>query len=230
MTGFVGNDAGMTDDAITRTPASKTALADDDPRAVFARAAGLAEAVIEAVPIDRLGEPTPSGMAVSELLEHLVVVLRRVACVGRGEDPWQAPVDASDVAADGFADAWRDAARQVQAAWNDDGLLERQTALPWGTFPGAEVLAVFTNEITVHTWDLAETTAQSPGWDEAVVAVADAAIRAQLPLADRTDMWAAASAALPPGVDWKEPFANAVEIPPDANAIDRLVAWNGRQP
>jgi hypothetical protein len=63
------------------------------------------------------------------------------------------------------------------------------------------------------------------------VAVADAAIHAQLPVADREPMWEAAKAAMPPGVEWTEdPFGHAVDVPDDAPAIDRLVAWNGRDP
>lgn len=214
----------------TTTTESTPAPEAGDPRAVFARAVALAAAVIDAVPPGRLGDPTPSGMAVDDLLEHLVMVLRRVACAGRGDDPGTWPIDAADVAPGGHAAAWRDAAHEVQSAWTDPAVLERPTRLPWGTFSGAETLGVYTNEVTVHTWDLARGTDQSPPWDEAVVAVADAAIHAHLPDADRTALWAAVAAGLPGEVEWQDPFANAVEVPDTAPPIDRLVAWNGRQP
>jgi uncharacterized protein (TIGR03086 family) len=211
-------------------PASTDHL-DDDPRAVFGRAVALAGTAIEGVDPSQLHDPTPVDMDVRELQEHLVMVLRRVACAGRGQSPWEWPIDAADVDDDGFAAAWQAAARDVEVAWADDALLERPTELPWGTFSGAEVLGVYTNELTVHTWDLAKGTGQEPQWDAAVVAVADAAIHAQLPVADRAPMWEAAKAAMPPGVEWTEdPFGPAVEVPDDAPAIDRLVAWNGRQP
>lgn len=213
-------------------PTSEAPFADDDPRALFARSVALAGAVMDEVTADDLHRPTPTAMDVRDLQEHLVMVLRRVACAGRGEQPWQWPGAASDVADDGFTAAWRDAGHDVQAAWTDDALLERPTMLPWGTFNGADVLGVYTNEITVHTWDLAQATGQQPDWDPSVLAEADAAIRTQLPMADRTQMWAEAKASLPlpPGVEWEDPFGNAVEVPDDAPAIDRLVAWNGRQP
>jgi uncharacterized protein (TIGR03086 family) len=235
VTGFGCDGDRMTNHTATTTaPLSRTGgpFPDDDPRAVFARAVALAGAVIDAVPATALHEPTPCAMDVRDLQEHLVMVLRRVACAGRGEEPSQWPMGAPDVADDGFGAAWRAAGHEVQAAWTDDALLGRPTALPWGTFSGADVLGVYTNEIVVHTWDLAQATGQRPEWDPSVLAVADAAIRAQLPMADRTQMWAEAKASLPlpPGVEWEDPFANAVDVPDDAPAIDRLVAWNGRQP
>jgi uncharacterized protein (TIGR03086 family) len=215
-------------DRATTTEASPVPA--DDPRSIFERAASLAGEVIDAVPSSRLAAPTPAGMDVRDLLEHLVMVLRRVACAGRGEDPWQWPVGAPDVGDEDFADAWRGAAREAKEAWADDATLDRPTALPWGTFGGTEVLGVYTNEITVHTWDLARGTGQSPRWDEDVLAVADTAIHAQLPTSDRSAMWAAAAAALPPDYEWEDPFGPAVEVDGDAPLIDRLVAWNGRQP
>jgi hypothetical protein len=82
----------------------------------------------------------------------------------------------------------------------------------------------------VHTWDRARATGQSPEWNDEVLATSLGAIHAQLPMADRTPMWEATKAMLPPEVPWEDPFANAVEVADDAPMIDRLVAWNGRTP
>lgn len=219
----------MTDTTQTPSPETST-LTDDDPRRLFAVSAALARTVIDRVVPDQYAIPTPCGMEVRDLLEHLVMVVRRVAAAGRGEDPWSWPVDAADVADDGFAAAWSAGAAAVDGAWADEALLARPTAVPWGEFPGAEVLGVYINEVTVHTWDLAQATGQFPAWDGAVLAFADAAIHAQLPMADRSEMWAAAAAELPPEVPWEDPFGPAVPVAADAPAIDRLVAWNGRTP
>lgn len=212
-------------------PGSGAVPGPDDPRSHVAGAVIVAAGVIDGVRDDQLDRPTPCGdMAVRDLLEHLVMVLRRVARAGEGVPVAQWPVDAADVRDGGWLDAWRSAAHEVQAAWTDDALLERPTELPWGTFPGAEVLGVYTNEIVVHTWDLARATGQHPDWDPTVLEAALAAIHQQLPMAERAPMWAAFEEQLPPEVPWEDPFGDAVDVDDDAPLIDRLVAWNGRDP
>ncbi|MFN7149786.1 MAG: TIGR03086 family metal-binding protein [Microthrixaceae bacterium] len=231
-------DTNSDTDTQTDTPASadgrtddRTELAADDPRTDMAHAVLTAALAMDAVTPEQYDEPTPCPpMVVRDLLEHMVMVIRRVACAGRGEslDSW--PIDAADVAEGEWASAFRAGAHDVQAAWGDDALLDRPTQLPWGVFSGTEVLDVYTNELTVHTWDLARATGQAPAWDDQVLATSLAAIHAQLPTADRTLMWEATKAMLPPEVPWEDPFANAVEVADDAPMIDRLVAWNGRTP
>jgi uncharacterized protein (TIGR03086 family) len=215
----------------TTSSTEATGLAPDDPRTHMAHAVLTAALAMDAVAPEQYDEPTPCApMAVRDLLEHMVMVIRRVACAGRGEPLESWPIDAADVAEGDWAAAFRAGAHDVQAAWTDDALLERPTPLPWGVFSGTEVLDVYTNELTVHTWDLARATGQAPDWDDQVLATSLAAIHAQLPMADRTPMWEATKAMLPPEVPWEDPFANAVQVPDDAPMIDRLVAWNGRTP
>lgn len=205
-------------------------LPDGDPRLAFAKAVALAGAVLDGVRDEQLALPTPcDGMDVELLRRHLVMVLRRVTSAGQGlplaEWPTEADVDDRDLRV-----AWDASAHELQAVWTDDALLDRPMDLPWTTLPGAEVLAIYVNELLVHTWDLAVATGQQPAWDPEVIAVADAAVHAELPDADRDPMWAAMASQMPPGVAWEVPFQNAVEVPDDASAIDRLVAWNGRRP
>ena len=65
-------------------------------------------------------------------------------------------------------------------------------------------------------------------WDDTVVAAALAA-RDILPAENRLAFYEDISTAM--GLDEVAvPFAEAVPIPDDAPAIDRLVAWNGRDP
>lgn len=223
----------MTDAAQPTAPVATTSapFPDDDPRAVLARAVALAAGVIEAVDADQLGRPTPcDGVDVEHLLAHLVMVLRRIAAAGRGDDPATWPVEEPAAPADGWLAAWRSAAHDVQAAWTDDAVLDRPTRLPWGELSGRMVLATYTNEITVHTWDLARGTGQEPAWDRSVLEVAFAAIRATLPAEGRSEAFEAARELLPPEVPFSVPFAAAVPVPDDAPLVDRLVAWNGRDP
>lgn len=221
----------MTDKEPTDTPAPTTALGGDDPRSVFAKAVDVTTTVIDGVRPDQLANSTPCGdMDVRALLGHLVGVLHRVAALGRAEDPF-AVLLVADVADDAWPEAWRSAARDVQAAWSDDSVLERVVVLPWSSDPGGETLCAYVSEVTVHTWDLALATRQDPQWDDQVVDVALRAIRRLLPVADRTSIWEAAVDKMPPHLrGFSPPFANAVDVDPDAPLIHRLVAWNGRTP
>jgi uncharacterized protein (TIGR03086 family) len=165
-------------------------------------------------------------MDVRAMLGHLVGVLDRIAALGQGEDPFA--VTETPVPDDGWSDAWTTAARRAADAWRDDAVLERPMALPWIQGSGAQVVASYFSELTVHTWDLAMATDQQPDWDDTVVTAALAA-RHILPAENRRALFEEISAAM--GLDEVAiPFAEAVSVPDDAPAIDRLVAWNGRDP
>jgi uncharacterized protein (TIGR03086 family) len=211
-------------------PNTTAALSPDDPRWAFAGAVRAARAVMASITPEQWELPTPcEDMSVRQLLEHLVMVNRRVALAGRGVAPAQWPTDAADVADGDWLAAFTAAAHDIQDAWTDEALTDPRQ-LPWGTFPGNEVLDVYTNELTVHTWDLAQATGQHPDWDARVLEVAWDGIQRQLPTADRQPMWEQAKQFVPADQPWTDPFANAVEVPADAPLVDRLVAWNGRRP
>ncbi len=209
------------------------ALDADDPRATFGAAVATGTAVVAGVRPDQLDDPTPcEDMAVRDLLGHLVEVLERVAALGAGEDPFgvSAPdvPDAPDHADGGWLAAWQAAAHRVQAAWSDDAVLDRTMSLPWQQGPGRDVLAGYVSELTVHTWDLATATGQRPDWDERVVEVALAGSML-LPAEGRLALFEEVSRAM--GLDEVAvPYAEAVTVADDAPAIDRLVAWTGRDP
>ena len=160
------------------------------------------------------------------MLGHLVGVLDRVTALGEGNDPFT--VTENYAPEHGWSDAWAASARHVAEAWADDDVLERPMWLPWIEGSGAEVLASYFSELTVHTWDLATATDQQPDWDDTVLAAALAA-RDILPAENRRGVFEAMSAEM--GLEEVAiPFAEAVPIADDAPAIDRLVAWNGRDP
>jgi uncharacterized protein (TIGR03086 family) len=205
-----------------------TSTSTTDPRPILDRAIATCGAVIAGVRPEQLTEPTPcTDMDVRALLAHLVGVLDRVAALGNGENPFA--VSDTPVADDRWPDVWREAGRRAADAWSDDAVLERPMALPWIEGSGAEVLASYFSELTVHTWDLATATGQQPDWDDAVVAAAFDAARRILPAENRRALYEQVSAAR--GFDEVAvPFAEAVPISDDAPAIDRLVGWNGRDP
>ncbi len=198
-----------------------------DPRSILDRAIATGGSVIARVRPDQLTAPTPcSEMDVRSMLGHLVGVLGRIAALGQGEDPFA--VTDTPAPDDGWSDAWTTSANRAAEAWRDDAALEQPMALPWIQGNGADVLASYFSELTVHTWDLAAATGQRPDWDDTVVTAALAA-RDFLPAENRRALFEEISTAM--GLDQVAiPFAEPFPIPGDAPAIDRLVAWNGRDP
>jgi uncharacterized protein (TIGR03086 family) len=211
-------------------------LAATDPRTVFAHAVATAGRTIAAVRPDQLDDATPCDQFdVRAMLGHMLVVLRRVALLGEAGDPMALPRVVTGIEDDAWLDAWTDDAHRVQAAWTDPETLQRLMVLPWVTAPGAVMLAMYTSELTVHTWDLAVATGQHPEWDAEVVAVALQAALRGLPSGDREAAFAELIANLPPtapagfGADGR-PFGNPVTVAAEAAPIDQLVAWYGRRP
>jgi uncharacterized protein (TIGR03086 family) len=210
---------------------STESLPRTDPRAVFARAHATAAPVLAGLRADQLDDATPCDeFDVRDLAGHLLAVAQRVRNVGRGESPFS--VDESVTAdEDRWAEAWAEVGDEVQAAWADDATLTRIVELPWATLPGAATLAMWTNELSVHTWDLATATGQAVEWDESVLEVAFDAIQQGLPAEGRVESFEAVRAQMPAGQeDFSYPFKAAVHVADDASLIDRLVAWNGRDP
>ena len=212
----------MTNSSTTSTTHDRT-----DPRPILDRAIATAGTVIAAVRSDQLTAPTPcSEMDVRTMLGHLVGVLGRIAALGRGDDPFA--VTEAPAPDDDWSDVWAASAQRVADAWRDDAVLERPMALPWIQGTGADILASYFSELTVHTWDLVFATNQHPEWDDTVVTAALAG-RDFLPAEGRLALFEEISSTM--GLDEVAvPFAEAVILPEDASAIDRLVAWNGRDP
>ena len=199
-----------------------------NPRPILDGVLAIGGLVIAGVRPEQLTDPTPcTGMDVRALLAHLIGALDRVAALGNGDDPLA--VTESRVDDDRWPRAWRRSATRAAHAWNDDVVLEQPMALPWIEGSGAEVLASYFSELIVHTWDLATATGQHPEWDDTVVAAALEGAHRILPADNRRALYEQISSAR--GFDEVAvPFAEAVPIAGDAPAIDRLVAWCGRDP
>jgi uncharacterized protein (TIGR03086 family) len=191
------------------------ALADDDPRRPLAGAIRTAREVVAAIRPEDLDRPTPcTDFTVADLLGHLLGACRRTAAVGRGEDPLSVNTEAPFAPVADWDEAFASVAHEIQAAWTDDATLERTVEMPWATMPTPVMLGIYTSEITVHTWDLAHATGQSPDWDAQVLAASLTVMQTALPADDRAIA----------------PFDAVVPTAVDAPLIDRLVAWNGRRP
>lgn len=220
-----------TDTTAASTTDGSTALV--DPRPAFERALDIARAVIAAAS-GRFDDPTPCDeMNVRDLIRHLHAAVRRAEVVTTLVDPSALPTDDVSIADDDWVDEFADAAAAAVRAWSDDGLLTTTMVLPWTQASGAQVLGVYLNEVLVHAWDLATATGQSPEWNDADAELAMGAIRRELPMPDRAEMWAEYRRQMPPeivGESWAAPFGDAVEVAAGTGAIERLVAWQGRRP
>lgn len=197
-----------------------------DPRPTLDRALATALQVVDGITPDQLHLPTPcDDFDVDQLLGHLAFALGRVAACGRGDT---LGMQDEVITSTDWPHDMRRYAAEVTDAWADAGRLSAAIELPWASMTGAEAVAIYTNEVTVHTWDLAVATGQTIVWDDEVVATCQAAIDTQLPMADRDAMWAAFRDGMPADMDFSAPFANAQPVADDATPIERLVAWNGR--
>src|SRR5262249_51553649 len=104
------------------------------------------------------------------------------------------------------------AAAAVLAGYGADGVLDRPVDTPYGTFPGAMVLAVGFADLLTHCWDLATAIGADLDVDDAL---ADAA----------ADAW---EAFIQDDYRTTGMFGAVQPCPIDAPAIDRMVAFAGR--
>ncbi len=184
-----------------------------DPRALFASALATGAEVITGVTEDQLDRPTPcADFDVRTLANHLLHAPAAIASLGRGDSYTDDP---PDLPVDQWRQEWDASAAAVREVWSDDALLGTTISLPWAELTGAEVLAQFTGEVVVHTWDLAQATGQWAEWKPEVLEASLEAWRAGLP-AEGREAFAA--------------FGEVVPVVEDAPLIDQIVAWTGRRP
>ena len=189
-------------------------LAPDDPRVGFARATQLARAVVARIDDHNAASPTPcDDWDVAELGRHVLAVFERVAIAPTGADV-SGPALHPDVGVAGLTAAIASAAHEVQLNWSDPATLEQVIETPWGPTPGAGCLGAWASELLVHSWDLATALDLDVDWPEPDTSIAADMARAAIPAEMRGVM----------------PFGEVVDVPDDAPAIERLVAWVGRNP
>jgi uncharacterized protein (TIGR03086 family) len=178
------------------------------PRDQLAEILPLVCELVAALDDTQLGSPTPcDGFTVQGVLEHMVGGARQFAAAFLGEPPPDAGPDA-DVRA-----AFPGAMAALQSAINSPAALERTIAAPFGEVPGETFARFVAMDGLVHGWDLAMATGQSYAPSPGVIGAVDAFTRVAL-----TD-------ALRDG----DTFADAVEPPAGASALERLVAFTGRR-
>jgi len=195
----------------TSTETVPAAPGPDDPRYAFAKVADSVGSLIEATTPEMLPNATPCpDFTVKELLEHLVLVVRRVAAIGRGEHWSSVEQEAVD---SGWAQDYRAGTHAIMQSWGDPAILDTVLEVPWGAFPGAALMHTYAAELAVHGWDLGKATGLEFAIDDDLLH--GALMAAKFIPAE--------------GRDTPEmPFSAVVDPGRDAPMIDQLAGWMGR--
>ncbi len=172
---------------------------------------GLIEAIEAREPSVLKGSTPCPEFTVEDLLDHVVMVMRRVAVIGNGGH--FSEIEQMSLGSD-WAKAYRSAAHDIMEAWTDGAKLEQMFEVPWGQFPGAPIIYSYTGEIAVHGWDLATATG------------------IEFEVADEHLQGALVAVKFIPaeGRETPEmPFSPVVDPGPDAPALAQLAGWLGRR-
>jgi uncharacterized protein (TIGR03086 family) len=204
----------MTEQTDTTTTAAAAPAV--DPRPLFLRSADQAVAVMSTVQSSDLDRPTPcTEFDVRALCGHVIGVLRRITAVARKGDALAVPSTVTDVADAELAATAAADARLLAEAWAEDAVLDRAAVLPFGTMPGRFAAMAYTQELTVHAWDLATALGRPELLDDHLAEVAEVTARRFLPAETRGG---------------PVPFGPVVDVPPSAAPYARLAGWLGRDP
>jgi uncharacterized protein (TIGR03086 family) len=168
--------------------------------------------IVTGIPDSERGAPTPcEGLDVERLTAHLLGDLLRFAAVPasagmatRAGDP--------DLAGRPLAHAYAEAAAAVRAAWRPEHV-DTVYDLPFGPATGAGMAMFLLIEILGHGWDLAVATGQPEDAGDRL-ASAGLVVAKQLGDSLRSD----------------DMMAPPHPTPPDGSAMDRLIAYLGRDP
>lgn len=201
----------MENTSATNPPTTPEAPTPDDPRFALAKVVDAVGTLIETTDPTALGNGTPcTDFTVKELLEHLVLVVRRIAAVGRGEH-WSSVTE--EPADTGWGEQYRDAAHEIMLAWGDPSSLETMYEVPWGELPGAPLIYTYTAELATHGWDLGVATDRPFEIDDELLHGALVSIKF-IPAEGRDT----------PEV----PFSEVVDPGPEAPVLLQIAGWAGR--
>lgn len=148
---------------------------------------------------------------VSDLVRHLVAGNNRFATAIDGK-PRPAIDEAAATDAD-LPDAYRDSGAALIDAFSQPGAFERVVTVPIGQVPGIMALHMRVTEVLVHGWDAATATGYPAEFPEDIAEAELVFCRSKL-------------GDIPPGYT---PFAPGKPVDDAAPAIERLVAFLGRE-
>jgi uncharacterized protein (TIGR03086 family) len=148
--------------------------------------------------------------SVHDLIEHCCGGTFMVAGGLQGQAP---PEEQPDFLADGPVAGWAAASAALTSAATPEALAETRQ-WPFGEVAGSMALSVIVADTVTHAWDLATATGQDADISDELAEYALAVWQPLVPADGRTG----------------DGFKAVVEVSDDASAVDRLVAYTGRQP
>jgi uncharacterized protein (TIGR03086 family) len=174
--------------------------------------------IMSGVRPEQLNDPTPCrDWTVQELMEHIVASTDFFADAAEHGAVAQ-DRDWPDYAPDELVAALRRHTRRLALAFRADGVMDRPMVILAGPSSASFCIQIAISEQFVHGWDLAVATAQSLGEEDAEVA------EALLQSSDYLSVNGDVRHNDPP------PIGPEVEVDLSASAVDRLVAFLGRDP
>lgn len=177
----------------------------------FERAAGAVTSVVAAVPVERLGDPTPCDeWDVRAVINHLIAGNLWFAALATGGPGVAQP---GDLVGNAPLTAWQSSLETFRTAFQGEGVLAREFPTSIGPRPGIVIVGLRINEMILHAWDVARATGQPT---DLVPDLAEACL--------------AAMRALPVPRSTGGAFGPETPAPAGAPAADRLAAFAGRTP
>ncbi len=189
-------------------------LTNQDPRGGFATVTESVRHLIESVTPEQMDLPTPCPeFEVKNLIDHLVLVMQRVAVLGNGGH-WTEVNEETANRDSGHVEAFQAAAHEVMSAWTDAAKLEQMYEVPWGILPGAPMMLTYTAELATHGWDLSSALGVE-------FEIADSHLQGALVAARMLPAEGRASEAIP--------FDPVVDPGSDAPILLQIAGWMGRK-
>jgi uncharacterized protein (TIGR03086 family) len=178
-------------------------------------AADAAARTVDQVDAAQLGLPTPdTDWDVRTLVNHLILwTSYSLEARAHGGSVSEDLMDRDFAAEPGFAAAYRAQLDRALAAWSEPAVWEGSLDVMGSATPAADVAALNLAEMVLHGWDLAVATGQRYQVSDRAAAAALDAVAANAELFRQY-----------------KGFADPVEVPSSASALDRVLALSGRDP